>query len=108
RDCYAHIGGSVSTIRLAGGGARSPFWSQMIADVTGLSVEIPEGSQFGAKGAALCAATAIGRFSSIGEACAATFRSKRTHDPDTSQGAAYAAGFRRFKTASAAALDALA
>jgi sugar (pentulose or hexulose) kinase len=108
RDCYAHIGGSVSTIRLAGGGARSPFWSQMIADVTGLAVEIPEGSQFGAKGAALCAATAIGRFASIGEACAATFRSKRTHDPEASESDAYAAGFRRFKTASAAALDALA
>jgi sugar (pentulose or hexulose) kinase len=107
RDCYEAIGGAGQSIRLSGGGARSPFWAQMIADVTGYAVEIPEGTQFGAKGAALCAAVAIGDFSDIGEACAATFRAQRRHVPNTALKGAYDGGFARFKVASAAALDAL-
>jgi sugar (pentulose or hexulose) kinase len=107
RDCYEAIGGAGEGIRLSGGGARSPFWAQMIADVTGYAVEIPEGTQFGAKGAALCAAVAIGDFSSIGEAVAATYRAKRRHEANAALKSAYDAGFARFKVASAAALDVL-
>ncbi|MGB3541150.1 MAG: FGGY-family carbohydrate kinase [Mesorhizobium sp.] len=108
RDCYEAIGGTGGTIRLSGGGARSPFWSQMIADVTGYTVEIPEGTQFGAKGAALCAAVAVGAYASVAEACRATFRARRRHKPDAGAKAAYEAGYRRFKAGSAAALGALA
>jgi sugar (pentulose or hexulose) kinase len=107
RDCYEAIGGARGAVRLCGGGARSAFWSQMIADVVGQAVEIPDGAQFGAKGAALCAAVAIGDYASVGEACAATFRSRRLHEPDATTRAAYEAGFARFKTASGAALDVL-
>jgi len=46
-------------IRLAGGASRSPLWSEMFADILGLPVEVPHGSELGALGAALCAADAI-------------------------------------------------
>jgi sugar (pentulose or hexulose) kinase len=107
RDCYEAIGGAGEGIRLSGGGARSAFWAQMIADVTGYAVEIPEGTQFGAKGAALCGAVAIGDFASIGEAVAATYSARQRFAPDTALKSAYDAGFGRFKVASAAALDVL-
>jgi sugar (pentulose or hexulose) kinase len=107
RDCYEAIGGAGEGVRLSGGGARSAFWAQMISDVTGYAVEIPEGTQFGAKGAALCAAVAIGDHGSIGEAVAATYRVKRRHLPDASVKAAYDDGFARFKVASAASLGIL-
>lgn len=107
RDCYEQIGGAGGGIRLSGGGARSPFWAQMISDVTGYVVEIPEGTQFGAKGAALCAAVAIGDFGSIGEAVEATYRAQRRHVPDAALKPAYDAGFARFKVASAATLGVL-
>jgi sugar (pentulose or hexulose) kinase len=107
RDCYEAIGGAGEGIRLSGGGARSPFWAQMIADVTGYAVEIPEGTQFGAKGAALCAAVAIGDFASIGEAVEATYRAKWRHEANASVKADYDAGFAWFKLASAAALGVL-
>jgi sugar (pentulose or hexulose) kinase len=107
RDCYEAIGGAGEGIRLSGGGARSPFWAQMIADVTGYAVEIPEGTQFGAKGAALCAAVAIGDFGSIGEAVTATYRAKRRHAPNASVKPAYDNGYARFKIASAATLGVL-
>ena len=37
-------------VRLVGGGARSRFWAQMIADIVGVPMEIPIGAEFGAKG----------------------------------------------------------
>jgi xylulokinase len=107
RDCFEAVGGVTSSIRLVGGGARSPFWSQMIADVTGAPVEVPEGTQFGAKGAALCAAVAIGRFASLDEACEATFTLKHSYRPQPEAKPAYDAGFARFKAGSEAALGVL-
>ena len=108
RDCYERIGRPISTIRLVGGAARSPFWTQMIADVTGVPVEIPEGAEFGAKGAALLAATAIGWFPDIRTACLTTHRTRRLHAPDPGRAAAYADGFNRFRKASQALLDGVA
>lgn len=105
RDCYERIGRPVSAIRLVGGAARSPLWAQMIADVSGIAVEIPEGSEFGAKGSALLAATAIGWFDDIRQACAATYRPSRRHEPDAALKAAYDDGFARYALASEALLD---
>ncbi len=107
RNCYEAIGGTSGSIRLSGGGARSPFWSQMIADVTGYTVEIPDGTQFGARGAALCASVAIGDHTSLGEACRQTFGARRRHQPNDATRSAYEAGYRRFKVGSAAAMDIL-
>lgn len=65
RDGFAVMGLPVDEIRLSGGGAKSAFWSQMIADCTGKTVLIPAGSEFGARGAALLAAVGIGWHSSV-------------------------------------------
>lgn len=107
RDSFAAIGGSMTSIRLGGGGARSRFWGQIIADVGGIRVEVPHGTQFGAKGAILCAATSIGAFSSIGEACAATYCEQVGYQPNDTLSETYENAFRRFKVASAAALGPL-
>lgn len=107
RDGYEAIGGTDGVIRLSGGGARSAFWCQMIADATGYTVEIPEGSQIGAKGAALCSAVAVGAFASIAEACAATSRVSRLYQPNPAHRGAYAAAFHGYKAASAATLGAV-
>ena len=55
-------------LKLAGGGARSSVWSQIITDVLGADTEIPEGTELGAKGAAICAAIASGVYKSHEEA----------------------------------------
>ena len=54
-DCYSHLPFKVENIRLAGGGSKSKFWCQIIADMTGYNVITTEGSEFGAKGAAMTA-----------------------------------------------------
>jgi sugar (pentulose or hexulose) kinase len=105
RDCYDRIEQPVSAIRLVGGAARSPFWTQMIADVTGVPVEIPEGTEFGAKGAALLAAVAIGWFGSVRQACGETFRLSRRHEPDATLRGQYDTAYQRYRIAADALLD---
>jgi sugar (pentulose or hexulose) kinase len=79
----------------------------MIADVTGVPVEVPEGTQFGAKGAALCAATALGEFADIGAASAGSFKLKRLHHPDETVTGAYQRAHRAYHRASEASLGLL-
>lgn len=81
RDCFEATGLAFGTVRLVGGGARSGFWRQMIADVLNRPVEVPMGSEFGAKGAALLAGTAIGWYPSIAMASRATCRILHAHHP---------------------------
>ena len=99
RDCYEAIGRPIDGIRLVGGGARSDFWSQTIADVAGRPVLVPDGSEFGAKGAALLASVAIGRSKSVREAARKAFAVRRRFEPQGKLAAAYADGFARFQAA---------
>jgi sugar (pentulose or hexulose) kinase len=97
RDCYQAIGRPIGEIRLVGGGARSDFWCQMIADVVGGSVVVPDGSEFGAKGAALLAAVATGRSRSVREAAREACVVGRRFEPNTECAALYADGFARYQ-----------
>jgi xylulokinase len=88
----------VTSIRLGGGGARSPLWRQIQADAYGHSVEIVEAEEGAAYGAALLAGVGVGVWPTVDAACAATVRvaSRVNPQPDVvaSLNASYAA-FRR-------------
>jgi xylulokinase len=88
----------VTSIRLGGGGARSPLWRQIQADAYGHSVEIVEAEEGAAYGAALLAGVGAGVWPTVDAACAATVRvaSRVNPQPDVvaSLNASYAA-FRR-------------
>ena len=62
RSGYDVIPATIDEIRLSGGAAKSRFFCQMVADVTGKHIVVPAGSEFGAKGAAMLAAVGIGWF----------------------------------------------
>ena len=64
----------VTTIRLGGGGARSPLWRQIQADVYGHNVEIVEAEEGAAYGAALLAGVGAGLWPTVDAACSATVR----------------------------------
>lgn len=68
-------------IRLAGGASKSAVWAQVFADVCGLPVEVPEGEEIGALGAAMCAAVATGRFPNLASAAQIMCRVERTAEP---------------------------
>jgi xylulokinase len=65
---------AVNTIRLGGGGARSPLWRQIQADVYGSDVEIVEAEEGAAYGAAILAGVGAAVWKSVDEACSAVVR----------------------------------
>lgn len=62
----------VREIRLSGGGARSPFWRQMQADIYGQKVVTINAEEGPAYGVALLAAAGTGAYKNVVEACNAT------------------------------------
>ena len=52
-DAFEALGFEAREIRLIGGGAKSPLWRALAADVTGLPVRLPSGDEAAAMGAAL-------------------------------------------------------
>lgn len=72
----------VRQVRAGGGGAKSPFWRQMQADVFGKKVVKLNAEQGPAFGVALLAATGAGAYKNIQEACAATISEVAETKPD--------------------------
>jgi xylulokinase len=64
----------VKQIRASGGGAKSPLWRQIQADVFGQEVVTINAEQGPAYGVALLAAVGAGAYKNIQEACAANIR----------------------------------
>jgi xylulokinase len=82
----------VTSIRLGGGGARSPLWRQIQSDVYGREVEIVAAEEGAAYGAAILAGTGAGEWASVDEACDSVVRvakriTKNETDSRTMQGA---------------------
>jgi L-xylulokinase len=75
-------GGQIDGARLAGGGSRSKVWSQMFADTIQVPMEVTDGNELGAKGAAISAGIGAGVFKDFEEAVGAAVKVVRTHEPD--------------------------
>jgi xylulokinase len=82
---FAEMDVPVRNIRLGGGGARSPLWRQIQADVYGRPVEVVDAEEGAAYGAALLAGVGVGIWPSVDAACDATVRvaSRTNPDPQT-------------------------
>ena len=76
-------------IRVSGGGARSPFWKQIQADIYGQDVCTINASEGPAFGVALLAQVGAGGFSSVPEACDATIQVVETTKTDVAAKAVY-------------------
>ncbi len=95
------LGLSFGTIRLMGGGARSALWRQIIADVTGLTVERTESGD-ASFGAALIAGIGTGIFASPADALAKCVRLLDQTAPDPKTHEFYTELFNIYKQAQAA------
>ena len=74
-------GAQIDTARLAGGGSRSEVWSQMFADTIQVPMEISDGNELGARGAALAAGIGAGIYSGYAEAVREAVSVVRVHEP---------------------------
>jgi xylulokinase len=66
---FRDLGVPVKSIRLGGGGARSPLWQQIQADIYGMPVELVAADEGAAYGAALLAGVGAGIWPSVDAAC---------------------------------------
>jgi L-xylulokinase len=62
-----------------------------------LPVEIPDGGELGALGAAICAAVAVGVYPDYPSACAAMVRIARRFQPDPRQADLYRVKYERYR-----------
>lgn len=97
RDLFDALDFDGDRVVLTGGGSQSPFWTQMIADVLQRQVVVPEGTQFGARGAALLIATALGHFSDIRAASRSIAGGGLTYQPNAEMKEAYDAALQRYR-----------
>ena len=91
-DAIGKLGIAATSVRASGGGARSPFWRQILADVFGKRVARLETQEGSAYGAALLAMVGTGEYISVPEACAATIREADAVEPRVTESAVYARG----------------
>lgn len=73
-EIFKSIGVEINEVRASGGGAKSPVWRQIHADVTGrthVTLNIDEGP---ALGVALLAAVGTGAYKSVADACKAVIK----------------------------------
>jgi xylulokinase len=76
---------NISQVRVTGGGARSPLWRQILADVFGAEIVTVNAEEGAAYGAAILAATGSGAFQSVESACDAIIQITGTTQPGKDQ-----------------------
>ncbi len=92
KDCLElgrELGVNTSRICLSGGGARSLYWQQLVADIFGIEVVrmgIDEGPAYGA---AILAAVGAGLYKSVEEACDKFIRVAYSKSPDFAKSQLY-------------------
>lgn len=76
------LGVSLDRIRINGGGAKSPLWCKIIADVLNVKVDKINSSEGPAFGAAILAAVGCGKYTSVEEACNTLVKVVKTTEQD--------------------------
>jgi xylulokinase len=94
---FSEMNVPATSIRLGGGGARSPLWRQIQADVYGHAVEIVEAEEGAAYGAALLAGVGAGVWPSVDAACTATVRIAARVTPQAAAVAALNASYAAYR-----------
>lgn len=92
RDCLEIIEGMhipVREVRLGGGGAASPFWRQLQADIYRKRCIVTNATEGPAFGVALLAAVGTGAYKGVPEACKATIQVVSQTKPDTKTSKVY-------------------
>lgn len=59
----------INEVRVSGGGAKSPLWRQILADVFNIKVQVINSKEGPAYGAAILAAVGLGLYKTVDEAC---------------------------------------
>jgi xylulokinase len=96
-DIVEALGVPVASVRASGGGANSPFWRQVLADVFARPVVTLASQEGSALGAALLAMVGTGEYASVPEVCGAVVAEAARVEPDRARVAVYERGHKVFQ-----------
>ena len=91
------LGIKIERTKICGGGAKSPLWKKIIANILGLKVDIIESEEGPGYGGAMLAAVGCGEFASVEEAADKLVKVIDTVEPDAELTAKYDVRYNQFK-----------
>jgi xylulokinase len=89
--------GAINQVRISGGGAKSPLWRQIMADVLGVELATVNTTEGAAFGAALLAAVGAKIFGSVPEACEDWVQITGRTAPDAAASGMYQKYYERYR-----------
>ena len=92
------LGLDIQTSMLCGGGAKSPLWRTMLANILDLELTLPVSEQGPGMGGAMLAMVACGVFPTVEDACRKLVRVAETVKPDPELAARYEARYQQYRT----------
>lgn len=95
-ELMRELGVTPDEVRASGGGAKSPIWRQLMADVFGCSIVNSSVDHGAAHGAALLAGVGAGAFASVEEAAREGIRWGAPVGPNREAAEAYESAYRRY------------
>ena len=91
------LGIRIERTKICGGGAKSPLWKKMIANILGIKVDVIETEEGPGYGAAMLAAVGCGEFSSVEDAAQKLVKVVDTITPDKELTAKYEKKYQQFR-----------
>lgn len=91
------LGISIPRSKICGGGARSPLWRQIVANVLNMDIDLLEAEEGPGYGGAILAAVACGEYASVEEAVDRLVRVKETVHPDPAIAGRYEKQYQKFR-----------
>lgn len=91
------IGVDPDRTKICGGGAKSPLWRKIIANVMNMKVDIIESEEGPGYGAAILAAVGCGVYPSVEEAAKQLVKVVATEEPDPELAAKYEERYQKFR-----------
>ena len=88
-----YLGVSVNEIRSMGGGASSPLWCQIKADMTGKNIAILENNETACLGSAILAGVGVGIFDDVTSVCKKLVKTKKVYTPSNTD---YSECYKKF------------
>ena len=91
------LGIQITRTKICGGGAKSPLWRKIVANVLNIKVDVLENEEGPALGGAMLAAVACGDYKSVAEAAETIVKIKETIEPEPELAALYEKRYQQFK-----------
>ncbi len=91
------LGIKIERTKICGGGAKSPLWKKMIANILNVKVDVIESEEGPALGGAMLAAVACGEYANVEEVAAKIVKVIDTVEPDAELVAKYEERYNQFK-----------